>query len=90
MFTLDLGKIFITSDAATILKELEIVHPAAKLVVMASQQQEQEVIYYHHYYFFFFTINLNDLLTFLPCFRWEIPPTWCLFLQASFYLKLML
>lgn len=38
-----LGKIFITSDAATILKELEIVHPAAKLVVMASEQQEQEV-----------------------------------------------
>ncbi|VVT49683.1 uncharacterized protein SAPINGB_P002391 [Magnusiomyces paraingens] len=38
-----LGKIFITSDAATILRELEIVHPAAKLVVMASQQQEQEM-----------------------------------------------
>ena len=46
LYNLDLGKIFITSDAATILKELEIVHPAAKLVVMASQQQEQEVIYF--------------------------------------------
>jgi T-complex protein 1 subunit theta len=38
-----LSKIFLTSDAATILRELEIVHPAAKLVVMASQQQETEM-----------------------------------------------
>lgn len=38
-----LSKIFLTSDAATILKELEVVHPAAKLVVMASQQQENEM-----------------------------------------------
>lgn len=37
-----LSKIFLTNDAATILRELEIVHPAAKLVVMASQQQETE------------------------------------------------
>jgi T-complex protein 1 subunit theta len=33
----------LTSDAATILKELEVVHPAAKLLVMASQQQEAEM-----------------------------------------------
>lgn len=33
----------LTNDAATILRELEVVHPAAKLVVMASQQQEAEV-----------------------------------------------
>lgn len=32
-----------TSDAATIIRELEVVHPAAKLVVMASQAQESEV-----------------------------------------------
>lgn len=38
-----LSKIFLTSDAATILRELEVVHPAAKLVVMASQQQESEM-----------------------------------------------
>uniref|UniRef100_A0A060TEF8 ARAD1D07040p n=1 Tax=Blastobotrys adeninivorans TaxID=409370 RepID=A0A060TEF8_BLAAD len=38
-----LSKVFLTSDAATILKELEIVHPAAKLVVMASEQQESEM-----------------------------------------------
>ncbi|THD25062.1 T-complex protein subunit theta [Fasciola hepatica] len=37
-----IGKQFITNDAATILKELEVAHPAAKILVMASQQQEQE------------------------------------------------
>lgn len=35
-------KTFVTSDAATILKELEVQHPAAKMVVMASKMQENE------------------------------------------------
>ena len=38
-----LGRLFVTSDAATIIKEVEVVHPAAKLLVMASQAQESEV-----------------------------------------------
>ena len=38
-----LEKLFVTNDAATIMKELEVVHPAAKLLVMASQQQEHEL-----------------------------------------------
>jgi T-complex protein 1 subunit theta len=38
-----LQKMILTSDAATILRELDVVHPAAKLLVMASQQQESEV-----------------------------------------------
>ena len=38
-----LGKLFVTSDAATIIREVEVVHPAAKLLVMASQAQEAEV-----------------------------------------------
>lgn len=38
-----LDKIFITSDTATIVKEMEVVHPAAKLLVEAAQKQEQEV-----------------------------------------------
>lgn len=38
-----LQKMILTSDAATILKELDVVHPAAKLLVMASQQQESEM-----------------------------------------------
>lgn len=33
----------LTSDAVTILRELDVVHPAAKLLVMASQQQEAEM-----------------------------------------------
>ncbi|CAH8648098.1 unnamed protein product [Schistosoma guineensis] len=36
------GRLSVTNDAATILKELEVAHPAAKILVMASQQQEQE------------------------------------------------
>lgn len=38
-----LDRLFVTNDAATILRELEVVHPAAKVLVMASQQQEAEV-----------------------------------------------
>lgn len=38
-----LQKMILTNDAATILRELEVVHPAAKLLVMASQQQEAEM-----------------------------------------------
>ena len=38
-----LEKLFVTNDAATIIKELEVEHPAAKLMILASQMQEQEV-----------------------------------------------
>uniref|UniRef100_A0A2I2YPM0 T-complex protein 1 subunit theta n=1 Tax=Gorilla gorilla gorilla TaxID=9595 RepID=A0A2I2YPM0_GORGO len=38
-----LEKLFVTNDAATILRELEVQHPAAKMTVMASHMQEQEV-----------------------------------------------
>ncbi len=38
-----LGRLFVTSDAATIIREVEVIHPAAKLLVMASQAQEAEV-----------------------------------------------
>jgi T-complex protein 1 subunit theta len=37
-----LEKVFVTSDAATIMKELEVQHPAAKLIVMAAKMQESE------------------------------------------------
>lgn len=37
------GKRFVTSDTAAILKELEVQHPAAKLLVMAAEMQKQEM-----------------------------------------------
>ena len=40
-----LEKLFVTNDAATIMKELEVVHPAARMLVLASHQQEVEVIF---------------------------------------------
>jgi hypothetical protein len=38
-----LEKLFVTSDASTITQELEVQHPAAKLLVMAAQAQQQEI-----------------------------------------------
>jgi T-complex protein 1 subunit theta len=38
-----LGKIFVTHDAAVIMKELEIEHPAANLLAMAAKAQEEEI-----------------------------------------------
>ncbi len=37
-----LEKIIVTSDCATIMKELEVAHPAAKILILASEMQEQE------------------------------------------------
>lgn len=37
-----LDKLFVTNDAATMLHELEVQHPAAKMLLFASQMQEQE------------------------------------------------
>lgn len=38
-----LEKLFVTKDAGTVIKELEVEHPAAKMMVMATQMMEQEV-----------------------------------------------
>ena len=38
-----LEKLFLTSDAATIVEELEVVHPAAKMVARAAFEQVKEV-----------------------------------------------
>lgn len=37
-----LDRIFVTSDAATIMTEMEVVHPAAKMIVLAAKMQESE------------------------------------------------
>ncbi|CAD5226986.1 unnamed protein product [Bursaphelenchus xylophilus] len=36
-------KVFVTNDAATILKELEVQHPAARMLVMAAEMQEKQI-----------------------------------------------
>lgn len=38
-----LEKLFVTNDAATIVKELDVEHPAARMIVMATKMMEQEV-----------------------------------------------
>lgn len=38
-----LDKLFVTNDAATIIREMEVEHPAAKILILASHQQEHEV-----------------------------------------------
>jgi T-complex protein 1 subunit theta len=38
-----LEKLFVTSDTAVIVRELEVAHPAARVVVMAAEAQEREV-----------------------------------------------
>lgn len=38
-----LDKLFITNDAATIVNELEVQHPAARILVLASKAQQEEI-----------------------------------------------
>merc|ERR1719471_1888472 len=38
-----LEKLFVTNDAATIIRHLEVEHPAAKLLILGSQMQENEI-----------------------------------------------
>jgi len=38
-----LDKLFVTNDCATIIRELEVEHPAAKMLILGSQMQENEV-----------------------------------------------
>ena len=35
-------KLFVTSDAATIVREVDVHHPAAKMISMAAKMQEEE------------------------------------------------
>uniref|UniRef100_A0A8D9AF76 T-complex protein 1 subunit theta n=1 Tax=Cacopsylla melanoneura TaxID=428564 RepID=A0A8D9AF76_9HEMI len=38
-----IDKLFVTNDAATIIRELDVEHPAAKLIILGSQMQEEEM-----------------------------------------------
>lgn len=47
-----LEKLFVTNDAATIVQQLEVQHPAAKILEMASQMMEKEVMFLMKYSLF--------------------------------------
>lgn len=64
-----LDKIFVTSDTATIVKEMEVVHPAAKLIVEAARKQEQEVIDYHKQFYY---MQVGDGTNFVVTFSGEL------------------
>ncbi|CAO2144517.1 unnamed protein product, partial [Urochloa humidicola] len=38
-----LDKLFVTNDAATMVNELEVQHPAAKILVLAGRAQQEEI-----------------------------------------------
>ena len=39
----NIDKLFVTSDTSTIVEEMEVVHPAAKMIVEAAQMQQKEI-----------------------------------------------
>ncbi|CAL4987293.1 unnamed protein product [Urochloa decumbens] len=43
MVTNHLDKLYVTNDAATIVNELEVQHPAAKILVLAGRAQQEEI-----------------------------------------------
>ena len=43
-----LDKLFVTNDAATIVNELEVQHPAAKILVLAGKAQSSKVRAYFY------------------------------------------
>ncbi|OUM51305.1 hypothetical protein BVG19_g400 [[Candida] boidinii] len=59
-----LQKTVITNDAATMIRELEVVHPAVKILVMASEQQEREMGDFTNYVLVFGgeLLNLSEKL----------------------------
>lgn len=64
-------KLFVTNDASTIVNELDIFHPAAKLVVMNSKRQESEVRKYIVLIYKLCSVFLH----FFFLFRWAILQT---------------
>jgi T-complex protein 1 subunit eta len=51
------GEVTISNDGATIMKLLDIVHPAAKTLVDIARSQDAEVILEYSFFFFFFFVK---------------------------------
>lgn len=49
----DKGNVTISNDGATIMKLLDIVHPAAKILVDIAKSQDSEVLPWSVYFYFF-------------------------------------
>ena len=64
-----LDRTFVTADAATVCTELEVAHPAARMMVLATKMQENEVRA---------APAAQQHAHTCTCFvhRWETPPTW--------------
>jgi hypothetical protein len=65
-----LEKMFVTGDAATLCTELEVAHPAAKMLVMAAKMQEQEVRSFHSC-----TLPSPPFFFLLPLSPFPLPPS---------------
>ena len=74
-----LEKLFVTNDAATIIKELDVEHPAAKMIVMATKMMEQEVTRLIQQW-------QPPRAILLPC-RWGMGLTLCLSLPGHYWNK---
>ena len=59
-----IGKATISNDGATIMKLLDIVHPAAKTLVEIAKSQDAEVE------FIFSCIKMSHSVTLAMCLRW--------------------
>ena len=56
-----LEKIIVTSDSATIMKELEVQHPAAKILALAGESQEAEYGDNTHFVSFYMKLFYGDI-----------------------------
>lgn len=66
------GNTTISNDGATIMKLLDIIHPAAKILVDIAKSQDSEVLLLHStiafmFYYFYINFSCLSLLAFLKC-----------------------
>jgi len=65
-----LGKLFVTNDACAILRELEVQHPAVRMLVMAAEMQEKQIGDYSNTVVMFSAALLENALPLLDMVSW--------------------